>query len=1289
MSVERPPSAGQVNYKHWAERLNDYLVRTRSHLAHYISGSTAYREGMLVWDDVNKTILYSGNGQWNTIGNGVAGADGTDGTNGTGFTGGSYNSSTGIITFTSNDGLGFSTTDVRGADGIANYPDVTALYYNGNVKAQATADGVTVTGDVEATEFIGDLRGAVVFKAKAGEALTKGDVVCISGISGNTTVVSKADADDSTKMQGFGLAAIDANNNANLEVYTFGTLHGLDTSSYALGAELYVSTTAGQLTDTPPTGESSALQKIAKVTRVHATSGSLKIMGAGRINSTPNLNSGNIFIGDSNNQAVTASLATQVSTLETSHDDVLQDGDFASEGLMKRDATSGSYSIVTDNSGNWNTAHGWGNHADASYLTSYTETNNLSTAVIWADVPNVNITEGSVTQHQSAINAGVSITESQISNLQSYLTAETSHADVLVDGDFTSNGLMKRDGAGVYSVDSSTYATETYVDTAVSNLVDSAPATLDTLNELASALGDDANFSTTVTNSLSGKANLSGASFTGNVSSTGTISANNFSSTIGFSSQYGNYSSQTGNITTGGTISAGSGTVSGGTISGSTFACSGSMGLAGNISVGGTVDGRDVATDGTKLDTIEIDADVTDTVNVTAAGALMDSEVTNLAQVKAFDSSDYATAAQGSSADTAYSWGDHDAVGYLTTFDITTQTDPKYLRADASDTTTGTITAAGLSTSGNVVSSGTCQANTLVATGNINATGDMTVLGNYNSLNGSLNLSGGSITLGGTVDGVDIAARDAVLTSTTTTANSALQNLVDDTTPQLGGNLDLNGWNITGGSTSQIEARYISAGLVGITSQGGIYATSSIIYGNTLQSAGDTTVGGDLSVSSGNITVGGYIKTDFIEGSQYSLSNIDFYDTATQGGNGTTLSSTAGLSFKYDTNANDDDGFKVFANGNSTACFTIDNNENITVTGNTTVGGNVVVTGTVDGVDITARDAVLTSTTTTANSAYGWGNHANANYLTTHQDITGKANLSGATFTGGVSIGTLPSNPENLSVTGVTNLYSGANVTGNIAVTGTVDGRDVATDGARLDTIPYHRVNEVGLRTFNSGPLSLTTTLQNVGKITDIIHPSTPVDCSRYVDLKLYLEWRYVSSNTNDLELQAQIVVPANPTVVNMGTITILLSSSTYITSSYEAWGYVSGDYTHHFTEFGKANKTGTANGTPMRVRAWQYDESLDRTYFLHDSNPGISFVTGDTAYWHPYDWESAGTLFTKTIEIDERYVTYAHQNESLKFKVAYDDSRLTYRFKIREVSTTDSALLDLASVTFTDVGKV
>jgi hypothetical protein len=53
------------------------------------------------------------------------------------------------------------------------------------------------------------------------------------------------------------------------------------------------------------------------------------------------------------------------------------------------------------------------------------------------------------------------------------------------------------------------------VDNAVSGLVDSAPGALDTLNELAAALGDDADFSTTITNSIATKLPLAGGTVTG------------------------------------------------------------------------------------------------------------------------------------------------------------------------------------------------------------------------------------------------------------------------------------------------------------------------------------------------------------------------------------------------------------------------------------------------------------------------------------------------------------------------------------------------------------------------------------------------------------------------------------------------------------------------------------------------------------------------------------------------------------------------------------------------------
>ena len=76
-------------------------------------------------------------------------------------------------------------------------------------------------------------------------------------------------------------------------------------------------------------------------------------------------------------------------------------------------------------------------------------------------------------------------------------------------GDLSGTINTATTGATQSASDNSTkLATTAYVTTALSNLVDSAPGTLNTLNELAAALGDDANFSTTITNSLATKVGL-------------------------------------------------------------------------------------------------------------------------------------------------------------------------------------------------------------------------------------------------------------------------------------------------------------------------------------------------------------------------------------------------------------------------------------------------------------------------------------------------------------------------------------------------------------------------------------------------------------------------------------------------------------------------------------------------------------------------------------------------------------------------------------------------------------
>ena len=177
------------------------------------------------------------------------------------------------------------------------------------VNARTDQDLFT-TSDVEFNKVTSNLVGSVHFMAKndEGSDLVEGDVVYINGISGNTPTVAKADADDAAKMPAFGIISSGNSNGANVTVTTFGEITGLNTSTLSLGDTLYVATVAGAYTNTKPTGEGSLLQNVGQVTRVDASGGSIKVLGAGRTAATPNLNENNIFIGNASNQAVTMSL---------------------------------------------------------------------------------------------------------------------------------------------------------------------------------------------------------------------------------------------------------------------------------------------------------------------------------------------------------------------------------------------------------------------------------------------------------------------------------------------------------------------------------------------------------------------------------------------------------------------------------------------------------------------------------------------------------------------------------------------------------------------------------------------------------------------------------------------------------------------------------------------------------------------------------------------------------------------------------------------------------------------
>lgn len=136
---------------------------------------------------------------------------------------------------------------------------------------------------------------------------------------------------------------------------------------------------------------------------------------------------------------------------------------------------------------------------------------------VTATTAEINTLDGVVaTTAELNILSGLTATTSELNNV----TGVNSDVQTQLDGKVDLAGDTMT-GALILSADPTVAlgaATKQYVDTSVSNLVDAAPATLDTLNELAAALGDDANFSTTVTNSIATKVAKAGDTMTGNLS---------------------------------------------------------------------------------------------------------------------------------------------------------------------------------------------------------------------------------------------------------------------------------------------------------------------------------------------------------------------------------------------------------------------------------------------------------------------------------------------------------------------------------------------------------------------------------------------------------------------------------------------------------------------------------------------------------------------------------------------------------------------------------------------------
>jgi cytoskeletal protein CcmA (bactofilin family) len=464
---------------------------------------------------------------------------------------------------------------------------------------------------------------------------------------------------------------------------------------------------------------------------------------------------------------------------------------------------------------------------DGRFLTSYTETNNLSSAVTWANVPDANITQSSVTQHQAAL----SITESQISNLQSYLTT---HQDItgkanLSGATFTGDVSFNDDVKAKFGTDSDLLIYHN----------NGEPSIIEDAGELGLLLKTNGNIFGVVTDtnesmilaqpdgtvSLFFNNEQKLATSTSGISVTGTINGVDLSTVItttnasfdddvklkfGASDDLLIYhdtsSTDKSIIEDAGTnglhlISDGNGIFLKGKnghsivsaqvpISGVTFAelyynnssrfrtTDDGVDVTGDIVVTGTVDGRDVLADGTKLDLIEANAtaDQTGAEIKTAyeaeadTNAFTDAEKTKLSGIEA-------------SADVT---------------DATNVTSAGAAMLASSPTFTGTITAPNvdISTSGSVT--------TNIATGQLSAQGDTKTInigtgfgafgtttvniGSHASdpinLNGAVTVEG-NLTVDGTIDAtidtLDVTGGESSISGTKSSLASAVLDVRNDT----------------------------------------------------------------------------------------------------------------------------------------------------------------------------------------------------------------------------------------------------------------------------------------------------------------------------------------------------------------------------------------------------------------------------------------------------------------------------------------------------------------------------
>jgi hypothetical protein len=564
--------------------------------------------------------------------------------------------------------------------------------------------------------------------------------------------------------------------------------------------------------------------------------------------------------------------------------------------------------------------------------------------------------------------------------------------------------------------------------------------------------------------------------------------------------------------------------------------------LTGDLTVAGTVDGRDVSVDGTKLDGIEAGADVTDTANVTAAGALMDSEVTNLAAVKAFDPTDYATAAQGTLADSSVQPGDS----------------PSFVNI----TVSGTVDGRDVAIDGTKLDGIEAGAEVNVGT-DLGNSASGTALTVTSSTGNNTNLPAATTSAWGVMtdedktklDGIEASADvtdagnvnplvDAHLNTSTATTNQVLSwtgsdyDWVNGGTDPAGSNTQIqfnnsgafgasanltwNGTTLTANSASFTQESFFldDVSFSGATTTRNVFntvATTVNAFGaattlNIGASTGTTTIGNDLSVT-GDLSLSAdpttslqaatkqYVDTVAAAGLHYHLP-VRVERPSTDGNlNATYINGSSGVGATL-TNAGTQealviDGITLNTNDRVLIYNQTNGYENgvYTVTNTGSGSTNWVLTRATDADSYSPSDPdslgqgdafFVREGNTGAGELYVMNTSGTITFGTTNITFTEVA--STAVYQAGTGLtlnGVTFSTNQDISTT-ASPTFVNLTATGNITVTGTVDGRDVSADGTKLDGIEAGAEVNVGTDLGNSATGSSFTITSSTGNNTNL-----------------------------------------------------------------------------------------------------------------------------------------------------------------------------------------------------------